>query len=456
MDYDAMVMYHLSAGGSIFSGTIRINKREFLYLLRQYFCLSYFIFVKKFLFIKWLFVLIALHSGSVMAQKNMDSLSIINHLSELPNFNYGKGFGIISPDSTFRLNIRVRMQNRLLITSENNYISTVEARIRRLRLKLDGWVFTPRLSYAVELGFSPSDIKTLPGTPPNLIKDAMILYKVSPHFSLGFGQTKLPGNRERVISSGNLDLVDRSIANSIFNIDRDFGFYGYYTSHFGDHFYYALKGAVTTGEGRNWTHNTSDGLSYTGRIELLPLGKFRSKGDYIEGDLEREPKPKLSVGLSYNYNNDAVRTAGQRGREMWETKNLRSFMSDLIFKYNGLFVEAEYLQRETKDPVSVNPEDPGNTEEQLYVYAGWGMNFQAGHMLPRNFEIVGRYSGTRPNADIASMAEQFDSFILGANKYIRGHTLKLQADIGYHIVTKPDTGLKRDYFNFRFQIELGI
>ncbi len=313
--------------------------------------------MKRFFLTKYLLVVIVFQTGQLTAQ-NMDSLSIKSHLSELPNFNYGKGFGIISPDSAFRLNIRFRMQNRLLVTSENSFISTVEARIRRLRLKLDGWVFTPRLSYAIQLGFAPSDIKTLPGSPPNLIYDAMILYKVSRHFSLGFGQTKLPGNRERVISSGNIDLVDRSIANAFFNIDRDFGLFLYYSDHFGEQFYYALKGAVTTGEGRNWTHNTSDGLSYTGRVEFLPLGKFTNKGDYMEGDLEREPKPRLSIGLSYNYNDDAVRTAGQRGLEMWQNKDIRNFMADAIFKYNGLFILVEYLQRKTQNPVSTDPEDP--------------------------------------------------------------------------------------------------
>ena len=35
------------------------------------------------------------------------------------------------------------------------------------------------------------------------------------NFELWFGQAKLPGNRERVVSSGNLQLVDRSILNVV-------------------------------------------------------------------------------------------------------------------------------------------------------------------------------------------------------------------------------------------------
>jgi hypothetical protein len=41
----------------------------------------------------------------------------------------------------------------------------------------------------------------------------------------GFGQTKLPGNNQRVVSSGSLEFTDRTINNSRFNIDRDFGLF---------------------------------------------------------------------------------------------------------------------------------------------------------------------------------------------------------------------------------------
>ena len=50
-----------------------------------------------------------------------------------------------------------------------------------------------------------------------------IQYNFYKNLSIKLGQGKLPGNRERVISSGNLQFVDRSRLNSRFNIDRDFG-----------------------------------------------------------------------------------------------------------------------------------------------------------------------------------------------------------------------------------------
>ena len=69
-----------------------------------------------------------------------------NEISPTPYFSYGKGLGITSPDSLFMLNIRFRMQNRLAFVTEsgtNLDIAQVEARVRRLRLRFDGFIYTP-------------------------------------------------------------------------------------------------------------------------------------------------------------------------------------------------------------------------------------------------------------------------------------------------------------------------
>jgi phosphate-selective porin OprO and OprP len=211
-------------------------------------------------------------------------------VSPSPYFTFGKGLGIISPDSLFLLNIRFRMQNRVgfLTESESDlHIRTVEARVRRLRLRFDGFIYTPKLYYLIQLAFTRSDMDYDDTGFPNVIRDAMVIYNVNDRFGVGLGQTKLPGNRQRVNSSGDLQLVDRSIVNQNFNVDRDFGLQLYYNNHISG-FHYVLRGAISSGEGRNITAS-DDGLAYTGRIELMPLGRFTNNGDYFEGDLAREP-----------------------------------------------------------------------------------------------------------------------------------------------------------------------
>ena len=54
----------------------------------------------------------------------------------------------------------------------------------------------------------------------NIIRDAVVIYRPNKNWNFGFGQTKLPGNRQRVNSSGALQLTDRTINNAKFTLDR--------------------------------------------------------------------------------------------------------------------------------------------------------------------------------------------------------------------------------------------
>src|SRR5690606_10151945 len=200
-------------------------------------------------------------------------------LSALPYYSYGKGLGITSPDSIFQLNIRFRMQNRLTYLNNEDEDPAYEAMIRRLRLRFDGYVGDPKIVYAIQLSFSPGDVGELEdGGNLNVIRDAIVFYRPNKHWNIGFGQTKLPGNRQRVNSSGALQLTDRSINNARFNIDRDFGLQVYYLNENQDKLSYNLKTAISTGEGRNWTQAPDNGLAFTGKLELFPLGTFRNDG----------------------------------------------------------------------------------------------------------------------------------------------------------------------------------
>ena len=371
-----------------------------------------------------------------------------------PYFSFGKGLGITSPDSMFLLNIRFRLQNRAAFTTKSAddlSIDRVEARVRRLRLRFDGFIYTPKLYYLIQLAFTRGDMDYDDTGFPNVIRDAMLIYAVNDHFSVGLGQTKLPGNRQRVNSSGDLQLADRSLVNSTFNIDRDFGAQVYYNNQVGK-LYYVFRGSVSSGEGRNF--NSSDnGLAYTGRIELLPMGKFTNGGDYFEGDLAREPKPKLSVGASVSSNKKAIRTGGQLGKFLFEPRNMETYMLDILYKHKGFSFATELLQRTSEDPITEN-----TAGEKRYIYAGWGENFQTSYLWKNNYEVVGRYSKVAPGKAIETLERAVEQYTVGMNRYLRGHRLKLQGDVTYekNYWTGSGTGSNLNRWQLRFQIEAGI
>lgn len=390
--------------------------------------------------------------GLVLLSTAVCAQQIPSDISPTPYFAYGKGLGIISPDSLFMLNIRFRIQNRLAIGGFDDWnVEDVEARVRRLRLRFDGFIYSPRLTYVIQLGFSRSDMDDGSGTgDPQVIRDAMIIYAISDRFAIGLGQTKLPGNRQRVNSSGDLQLADRSIVNSVFNIDRDFGLQMYYNN-FIQKFYYVLRGAVSSGEGRN-VLLSDNGLAYTARAEFLPFGPFTNGGDYFEGDLACEPKPKVSFGITFSENMNTTRSGGQTGRFLYESRNIETTMLDFLFKHNGWAFATEFIRRNSTDPVTEN--DLGFTS---HVYKGHGENFQASYLWKKNYEVTARYSRVIPYSEIQTLEPAQKQYTIGGSKYIRGHRLKLQTDFSYQenewlSGDRPDTYT----WMWRFQIEAGI
>src|SRR5690606_19528341 len=212
-------------------------------------------------------------------------------------------------DSIFQLNIRFRMQNRVTYIDNEDEKPAYDGQIRRLRLRFDGYVGSPKFLYALQLSFAPGDVgEVKDGENLNIIRDAVIFYRPNRNWNISFGQTKLPGNRQRVNSSGGLQLTDRTINNAKFTIDRDFGFQVHNLNEYAEKFSYNLKAAVSTGEGRNITGKSDDGVAVTGKAEVFPFGAFTKDGTYFEGDVMREHKPKLMLSGGFQQNNHAQRT----------------------------------------------------------------------------------------------------------------------------------------------------
>lgn len=265
---------------------------------------------------------------------------------------------------------------------------------------------------------------------------------------MGMGQGKLPGNRQRVTSSGQQQFADRSLVNAIFNIDRDFGIMAYYNNHVGN-LYYNLKGAISSGEGRN-IPRTDNGLAYTMRAELLPLGHFLRDGDYSEGDLERETTPKVSLAASYSFNNKAIKTAGQRGQLMEGPTDISTLFVDMIAKYQGWAFQAEYANRDASSNPGLFTPVPSP-----YVFTGNGLNTQISYVFPSYWEVAGRYTRVNPHEELTSIEAQSDIYTLGITKYIQKHRNKAQMNLSYQ---KNQWGIfsPKDFFNIMFQVEIGI
>ncbi len=390
---------------------------------------------------------------SLLSQKKVD-LSILTKPQ--------RGIEFVGKDSLFSLRLQFRMQNRAAFLTRNDEdlsAGSYEFRVRRLRLKMEGFVYSPKLTYKVQLAFSRGDMdwdmtqESEVNTSVNIVRDAVIYYEPLNNLKFGFGQTKLPGNRQRVVSSGDQQFADRSIVNATFTIDRDFGFFASYKRN-----YFAVLGSLTSGEGRN-SSNSNSGLSYTGRVEALPFGAFSDKNDYQEGDLAREQKPKLSIGASYNFNDDAVRSGGQLGRDLFLKTDMTTISLDLLFKYKGFALYSEFMQRNCSNPITYS----SDTTDIQPVYSGYGFLQQVSYLFKSNWEVALRYAEVTPFSSVYNNPvftsvnlKKNQEFQVGVTKYFYGHRVKVQGNILYQLTNDLKFGTDTGKFGAIFQVELGI
>jgi hypothetical protein len=347
------------------------------------------------------------------------------------SFTMGKGVTVTSADSMVSLNLSFFMQPRLDVAKifDRDFKPQTTAQLRRTRLLLRGFAFTPKLEYTIQLGFSPADIRA------GILYDAFLKFTPVKQFAIQFGEAKLPGEREEITSDNNLQFVDRSTTAGLFKLDRDFALQ--LTGKLGRTFLFCPAVSISTGEGRNNATASWQHFDYTARAELLPLGDFTNHANYAYGDLERELSPKLSIAGAYDFNNKAGNTKGQLGGDVVADsfkRNVHTVFSDFNFKFKGMSVSGEYAYRFI----------PDNT---AYI-AGQSFWVAAGYNFRRNYEPAFRFTRSYPGAN--GNIDEVNEYTFAFNKYIYRQALKVQTD--YTIIDNKSTHRKSGVWRFQFQI----
>lgn len=381
--------------------------------------------------------------------------------AQLQDYSFGDGLRYTAKDSTFGVKASFRFQTLFVgnwkvhndgFEDIGNFSSNFM--VRRSRLKFNGFAYSPNLTYKLQLGLSNRDVNhkgaQYYGEGANIILDAYLKWNFYKAFSIKVGQFKLPGNRERLISSASMQFVDRSALNSHFTLDRDIGASLHYDKVIGNQFGLHLTAAFAQGEGRNIISGNIGGYQTTFKAEIMPFGKFAKKGAYVGGDSQREQKPKLAFAVAIDKKHGVARTKGNKGSFLPENallKDLITGYADFMFKYKGWSLMGEYAHRTTNDDDRSVSDADGNYVSSYHIGAAY--NIQAGYLFKNNFELAARFTSFSPNTGFSpSITEHYT---LGASKYISGHSLKVQTDIGYLRDKFLDDGL-----TWRLQVEIGF
>lgn len=371
------------------------------------------------------------HAEPASPQKDEDRTS-------LPPIRFGaapgEGARIETANGKFALNLRARVQVRDTFTHDEK-ADTNEINVKTLRLWLTGHALVPALRYGIQLAFGPGDFEK---DNPSPIFDAFVEYVGLRDLNIRVGQFFVPFDRARTVREFALQLVDRPIVVRELTLDRDVGVMLSSSDLFGARGILSYNLFLGGGEGKNRVGPQALGPLVVGRLTLRPFGAF---DDHMEGDLERDRRPRLALGVAGGYNHAASRQNSTYGTIFPAgTVSYTHAAADLVFKCAGFSVLAEAVLRQASKDEIVGALDGVKT--RAHSRSGRGYFIQAGMMVHRRVELAGRWDqlfaaeGTDP--DFVKLARtQGRAAGGGINVYLNGHALKLQAD--YHFLFGPDS-----------------
>lgn len=97
----------------------------------------------------------------ISADSLEDEHELLERVRNMPNLEVGKGITFRPKSNWFSLTMRFRMQNMVGLSFDKDFTLTkTDAQVKRLRLRFDGYIYSPKLVYSVQLGFTSYDTET--------------------------------------------------------------------------------------------------------------------------------------------------------------------------------------------------------------------------------------------------------------------------------------------------------
>lgn len=339
---------------------------------------------------------------------------------ENPLAGWGKAPYIQSEDGLFSIQFGTRLQLRYTYQGRDTGHGNTSgadrsyAELERARLKFQGNFFTKDLKYKVEFD-GQSDGATNP-------TDLYLTYstKTSDAHSITFGGGQFKpyfGRQEKTSSSKQL-LVDRSLANEFFSVDRNIGFWLDGRLQLNEDGAFNAIGyhlAITNGFD---SVNTSPTGGQTDQIPAVIvhidfdiLGNL-GKDALSSGDHKRRESPGFTTGFSFA--SDENNNSGGVSNLQFK---IQQFALDMVYKHFGFNLNVEYFGRFL--------ELPGDGMNAFFTHGGY---IEAGYFVCDDGQIVARASAVWDREGSGSSANEV---AVGFNYFFMGHNLKISADVGF-------------------------
>jgi hypothetical protein len=337
------------------------------------------------------------------------------------------------------MTLRLRVQLRYELQHDHDEDETRHAfMVRRARVQFKGHVFGEHNKYYLQIAISPSDMGWKDGAPSfTPIRNWELAFDYLRDFTVTVGQMKVNYNRQRVISSGDLQLPDRSLVTSEFTLDRDVGL-KLSSNDLGGVGYLRYALGIFNGEGRDAYRADDLGMLYVARLELVPTGDAAGAGDWSDDEVDwaRSLRPSFVLAGAYAFHDRAKRDRGSLGNQPLDagTTDFHQAQADLMLEVAGLSLTSEFQWRKgiRRFGEGTIVDDLGNEVPAPRIPArnGLGYYLQAGFLIPRvPVELTARWGQTIGIGDASQTSlPDGDEVGGGISWYIAQHGLKLQAD----------------------------
>lgn len=415
-------------------------------------------------------ILCLLYCNSLIAQDEYryerDSTEIFKepdgnfHILKLRK-SYVLGDGLSLRSANGGINITQTFQTIYGVSTANKNLTGLNSTfdINRARMTLVGNLFDNKISMVarVNLASNYQSITTGKRTFNTTLQEAYIEYRPnrSHTFNLGL-RADYVDSRETRIEGESLGFINRSAVSASFDAIFDYGirYKGNYKLG-GKHLLKPYL-SITTGDSRSALQKNFGGFKYGIRLDYLPFDKFSKGGEFFMDDIVREEKPKLVIGVIYSYNDGATSALGTNGGRYIYGDSMQNillpkyskFGVDYLFKYNGFYSMGSCFATKSLVPNNIKGEfrvsngsfstySASQTEEQTKnliqsrLNLGSGFNFQAGYIFPSEWAFGARYSSLNNDVLSANYADYNKYYTLVATKYLSGHNLKIQIEMGY-------------------------
>ena len=312
----------------------------------------------------------------------------------------GKHFFIASADGAFAMYLSGQIDFRYIYNNQDTTTGDEDEggfQTRRLKLKFDGHVSSPKIGYHVQLARDSSS-----SAGDIILEEYDVSHQINDNLEVSGGLMKLPFLREELVSSSRQLGVERSLTNEFFTLNR-------------------AEGVKLTYGDDNWVVNLmlSDG-SNSGSSEFdadESEAAVTVRGDIaLEGDLAQG---KDFTGWSGE--GQSIILGGAYHMEWGDGRNggdsdYSAYTVDLSYENSGFNAYGAYVGG------SIDPDESTASDRDMN-----GFVIQGGlHVVPDKFELFVIYAFI--DGDISGQ-DDFDAWTAGFNYYINGHQTKFTADV---------------------------